>query len=532
MPVATGMGGGSSDGTEALNAVLEQSKYGNLPWYKNPGVRYLNIVLILALISSANNGYDGMLMGGIQSLPLWKAYFPEFDDKSPSYNASMLGVMVSGQQIGGVIALPFCPIMAEKAGRRLAIGWGAAVALAGAILQGAATNITMYILARVLLGFGVAFLMNASPLLITELCYPTSRGAYTSSFNSLWHLGSLLANVTTYSTFFHTDDSSWRIPGYVQAVPNALQLALIWLVPESPRWMIAHGKEEQALQVLGKYHGGGDENDALVRFEFHEIKEALRIERETAGSVNMWSPFIGAGNRKRMMVIGAIAFFSQWSGNALFSYYQDQVYNTIGITDTKSKLTINIGQSVWQITISIFASLLVDRLGRRTLFLASNVGMLITYIIWTAINASYTPETISDSAGRGALAVWFFYNATYAIAYSPLLVAYTVEILPYRIRSLGLTWMNFFVNVSLVFNSYVNPVAFAALKWKYYIVYMVWLLVELIFVYFFVIETKGHTLEEIGVLFDGNAGDLAGAAGRNDEEFGKTNVTLPEKVAA
>lgn len=532
MPVATGAVT-QSDGTEALNAVLEQSKYGNVPWYKNPGVRYLNIVLIVALISSANNGYDGMLMGGIQSLPFWQRYFPGFQE-----NKHFLGVMVSGQQIGGVFALPFCPILAEKAGRRLAIAIGAAIALAGSILQGAATSVGMYIASRILLGFGVAFLMNASPLLITEVAYPTSRGAYTSSFNSLWHLGSLLANVTTFSTLNIQNDNSWRIPGYMQGVPSAIQLLLVWLIPESPRWLIARGREEDALKVLGKYHGAGDENDALVRFEFHEIKEALRIERELTKDVNMFTPFKGKGNQRRMLVIGAIAFFSQWSGNALFSYYQKDVYETIGILESYDQLLINIFQSLWQIAVSIFASLLVDRLGRRTLFLASNVGMLVTYVIWTGLNGGWpsimvdgvkTP-TIPVSAGRAALAIWFFYNAAYAIAYSPLLVAYTVEILPYRIRSLGLTWMNFFVNCSLVFNNYVNPVAFAALEWKYYIVYAVWLVFELVFVYFFVIETKGHTLEEISVLFDGHSGEVAG--GSHDYESNKAAVALPEKVAA
>jgi sugar porter (SP) family MFS transporter len=427
--------------------------------------------------------------------------------------------LVGGQQLGGVVSLPFCPFVAEKFGRRPSIFLGATTALIGCALQGAANGATMFILARVLLGFGVGFLMNASPLLITELAYPTQRGSYTSTFNSLWHLGALLANITTFFSLNIPNDNQWRIPGYLQGLPTIFQFLFIWAIPESPRWLVSRGRDDDAIRVLSKYHAGGDVDDKLVQFEYNEIREAIRIERETTEKLAWNSPFIGKGNQRRMLVILAIAFFSQWSGNALFSYYQTKVYNTIGITASYDQLLINIFISLWNIVISVGASMFVDKIGRRTLFLASNVGMLISYIIWTAINAAYDGKQISPAAGRGALAMWFAYQAAYAIAYSPLLVAYTVEILPYRIRSLGLTYMNFFVNIALVFNNFVNPIAFEALGWKYYIVYAVWLLFELIFVYFFVIETKGHTLEEISRLFDGEDGsDLAVASARHDDD--------------
>lgn len=91
------------------------------------------------------------------------------------------------------------------------------------------------------------------------------------------------------------------------------------------------------------------------------------------------------------------------------------------------------------------------------------------------------------------------YSAFYGIAYSPLITSYTLEILPFNLRAKGYTVFAFAVSASLVFNQYINPIALGALQWKYYIVYCVWIAFELVFVYFFLIETKNRTLEETAV---------------------------------
>ena len=82
------------------------------------------------------------------------------------------------------------------------------------------------------------------------------------------------------------------------------------------------------------------------------------------------------------------------------------------------------------------------------------------------------------------------------MAYQPLIVSYSMEILPFSLRAKGYTIFAFSVSAALVFNQYINPIALAAISWKYYIVYCAWIAFELVFVYFFIIETKGRTLEE------------------------------------
>jgi hypothetical protein len=128
--------------------------------------------------------------------------------------------------------------------------------------------------------------------------------------------------------------------------------------------------------------------------------------------------------------------------------------------------------------------------------------MLVSYSIITAMSATYE-KTANVGSGRTLLAFVFIFNAFYAIAYTPLLVSYTVEILPFLIRAKGLAVMNFSVMAAIIFNQYTNPIALDALKWKYYLVYTCWLMFEFAFIWLWATETKGRSLEETAALFDG-----------------------------
>ena len=96
----------------------------------------------------------------------------------------------------------------------------------------------------------------------------------------------------------------------------------------------------------------------------------------------------------------------------------------------------------------------------------------------------------NKAAGNAVVAFIFLFYGFYDIAFTPLIVSYTVEILPYAIRSKGFNVFNFAISLSLIFNQYVNPIALAAIGWKYYIVYVCWVSFEFVFCYFFVVETK------------------------------------------
>lgn len=172
----------------------------------------------------------------------------------------------------------------------------------------------MFIAARFFIGFGVAIAHGASPLLVTELAHPQHRAVFTTIYNTTWYIGSIIAAWLTFGTFHIDNNWSWRIPSIAQAFPSILQIVFVWFVPESPRFLIARGKEEQAHKVMADVHANGDLDDEIVQLEMHEIRDTLKLEREFEN--NGWMELIRTpGNRHRLIILLSLGFFSQWSGN-------------------------------------------------------------------------------------------------------------------------------------------------------------------------------------------------------------------------
>ncbi|KAL7279182.1 hypothetical protein ACG7TL_007022 [Trametes sanguinea] len=462
------------------------------------GIRVLNLLLIVPLLTASINGLDSSLVNGLQILPAWQDFFKHPDGKT-------LGLISAAQVIGSIAGLPFTPYCSDNLGRRPTLFIGALVMLAGVALQSSATGIGMFIGARGLIGFGLTFALNAAPLLITELAYPTQRGKLTSMYNASWYFGSILSAWTCFGAWNGAGTSpwSWRIPTLIQALGPVIQVFLIWLVPESPRFLVAKGRESKAASALARFHSmTADERDPLVVFEMAQIRHALKMEKEAAQSTSFSTLFATPGNRRRMCIIIALAIFSQWSGNGLVSYYINLVLEGVGISDAGTKAAINGGLQVWNLVAAMSGALLVDKLGRRTLFIISNVGMLIDFAAWTLTTALF--NTLHEAAAaKATIPFIFIFYFFYDIAYTPMLIAYTLEILPFNIRAKGFAVMNLVVSLTLAFNQFVNPWALDAIGWKYYLVYCGWLIIELVFIVVCIIETKGRTLEETAALFDG-----------------------------
>jgi hypothetical protein len=217
---------------------------------------------------------------------------------------------------------------------------------------------------------------------------------------------------TTFGTFKIDNSWSWRVPSALQGLPSVLQVCLILFGPESPRWLVAKGREAEALQTLAYYHADGNDQDPLVQYEYNEIKTAIDFDRTVAANVGYKSLFTTPGNRKRMRIIVAIAFFSQWSGNGLLSYYLSKVMDSIGITDPTLQLLINGILAIWNLCWAVAASFSVERIGRRTSFITSAALMLLFFTLMTTCAGVYQ-EHGSKSAGNAFLAFIFLYYAAY-----------------------------------------------------------------------------------------------------------------------
>ena len=278
-----------------------------------------------------------------------------------------------------------------------------------------------------------------------------------------------------FGTNFLNSDASWRIPALGQAIPSIIQLAFIYWVPESPRFLMAKDKHEQALAVLAKYHGNGNENNATVQFEYREIKDTIRMEMENKANSTYLDFFRTRGNRYRLALLLSLGIFSQWSGNAIISNYQSVLYDTAGVTDSTVKLGLSGGGTVLSLFVSVTMAMLVDKVGRRPMFLAATGGMFGTFVFWT-LTAGLFEEHNLPGANIGMIFFIWLFGIMYSLAWSGLLVGYAIEILPYKLRAKGLMIMNYTVQAALTLNIYANPVAFDFFKghsWKLYLIYTV-----------------------------------------------------------
>ncbi|KAK5939703.1 hypothetical protein PMZ80_008083 [Knufia obscura] len=476
-------------------------------WWQCSNMRKLYILIVIMITTNTANGFDGSMMNGLQSLTYWQEYFDH-------PKGSILGLFNASMSLGSLIGLFFVPYLIDWAGRRSGILIGSMIMLLGVGLQAGARNFGMFIASRLLIGFGDCIVLGAAPLLIAELAHPQDRAILVTLSGASYHSGAFIASWVTYATLQIPSDWSWRLPSLLQCTFSIIIAITILFTPESPRWLISKDRREEALDILVKYHGDGDRDNQLVLLEYGEIVAAIKLDQE-AGRTSWVDLVKTKGNRKRIGIITALGFFSQWSGNGLISYYLHQVMNDIGITSADTQLGINGGLKTWSLFTNTFMSFFVDKIGRRPMYLISTIGTLVAFNIWTIIAARYA-ATPMNSLGIGFVFMIFVYGFFYDFK-NGLMASYTTEILPYGLRAKGFTWLNFCVTASLFFNQYVNAIALDALKWKYYICYCVFLGFEVFIIYCFLIETRYTPMEEIAKYFDGEEATLDVAAVANEQ---------------
>ncbi|KAG4266716.1 hypothetical protein FPRO04_13188 [Fusarium proliferatum] len=468
-------------------------------WYKSAARRHLYFLLFPAcVVSYATSGYDGSMMNSLQTVSYW-------DDFFDNPRGSQLGLMSAIMSLGSICSTPIAPFVADKYGRRWGITTGSIIMVAGAILQCESTNFAMFVVSRFILGFGLSFATTASPSMVSELSHPKDRVTITAICNTCWFLGSIAAAWITYGTRVIPSTWSWRIPSLLQMAPSLIQLSTVWFLPESPRWLISNDRSEEALEALTKYHGEGVKTE-LVELEYEEIRAA--IEQEKLSGQTTWKSMVSTkGNRYRMFLVICMGLMSQWSGNGLISYYLSRVMDTVGITNKKTQALVNGLINIWNWALALTSACFVDRIGRRPLFRISTVGMLLVFTGWTIASERFA-ATEAKSAGVAVMALIFVYEIFYCMAFSPLPVAYSVEVLPYSIRAKGMGVYVLATKCAVFVNQYVNPVGLDSIGWRYYLVYVAVLIVESFIAYGWFLETKGKALEEIAVIFDGEAADV------------------------
>lgn len=155
---------------------------------------------------------------------------------------------------------------------------GSLIICLGSAIIASAKHQPQFVGGRFVLGFGVSILTTAAPSYCVEICPPQWRGRMTGFYNCGWFGGSIPAAGITLATQKMTNDWAWRLPLVLQCAPAFVVICSAMFIPESPRWLMAQGRDKEALAFLTKYHGAGDEQDPIVQLEYTEFKEQIEID--------------------------------------------------------------------------------------------------------------------------------------------------------------------------------------------------------------------------------------------------------------
>ncbi|KAK1218310.1 hypothetical protein PQX77_019002 [Marasmius sp. AFHP31] len=424
---------------------------------------------------------------------------------NPAATGAIVATYIAGEAIGAITQM----VLGDRLGRKRFMQMMCIIVTIGTTIQTAAQSYAMFLVGRILTGVAVGGLIGTVPIYNSEISPPESRGTIGGLSGYMISLGACVANWIGYLCGFapSTNGNSfqWRFPLALQIPPGiVLVLGLEWVLPDSPRWLIRCGRDEDARRAFGKIRrggggGGGGEGEAEgegLKREFEDMKEQILFEksREITSITEAWQKY-----RKRVAVAVFVQAMTSLTGVNVISYYQTILYTSLGITGQKSLLLAAIFGTVG-FMVNVISIHLLDRFGRRKMLLLGT-GFLVVDMIYSAVMGKYfSGGSNKVGAGFAILGIYMYTSIYYGLINSTTWL-YGVEVLPVSLRSkiTGLAALvHFVVNIGV---TEAGPSAFANIGENYYYVFIGATSTFFVVVYFFFPETKGKTLEMIAADF-------------------------------
>lgn len=450
-------------------------------------------------------GYNQAGIGGLLSLPAWTHTFPEIDTThttgaKKSGNASLQGLVVSTFVLGALVGCLGCLYLGDLLGRRKCIFIAATLTLVGEIVCASSTAISQFVIGRSVIGVAIGILSSTVPVWQAECSPPAHRGKHIVLDGLFTTLGyTLVSWINLGSSKIKGSHSSfsWRLPLGIPVTFSIMLMSFIFIMPESPRWLIRVGRHVEAIEVLSQLKDLPTDNPQLLA-EVAEIQSALENSRiEKASLKDMFS----MGPDKlfyRFCLCIIMQFYQQMSGANLISVYAPVIFEQdLGLPSATARLLTG-GALTWKFLSSFVAFFTIDRFGRRALFMFSGLGMGTCMLI-LAITTGY--NSANSAASYTSVVAIFMFNFFVPIGFLGANFLYCAEVAPVSLRvgmsaiSTANHWLwNFVVVMS-------TPVAIDRIGQWYFSVFAIIGLSIPITVWFWFPETMGRSLEEIDLLF-------------------------------
>jgi len=429
---------------------------------------YLLLISLVAALGGLLFGFDTAIISG--TIPFIQPYF--------DLSEIGLGWVVGSLIIGCIIGASFAGKLADVMGRKKILIITSSFFVVSTIGTALATNVSQFVIARILGGIAVGAASIVSPMYIAEISPSKIRGTMVSLNQLTITMGILISYLINY--FLVDIDNNWRWMFFSGIFPSVLFFVLLFFVPESPRWLVKKSFREKSFAILEKV--GGQDNAVI---EMDQIVESLKIPE------GKFRELFAKRTRRALMIGVALSFFMQITGITVVIYYAPIILakSNIGVSDSLFQTSF-IGLINFLFT--FIAIWLVDKAGRRPLFLTGAFGMTIT--LSALAFAFFTGRT----EGFVILIIILAYIAFFASCMGPVFWVLISEIFPNRLRGTAMSvaifvvWLTNFTGV-LIFPWMMKNLGSATT----FLFYAIMSLLMFLFSIKYFPETKGKTLEEI-----------------------------------
>ncbi|KAJ3372195.1 hypothetical protein HDU91_004130 [Kappamyces sp. JEL0680] len=416
----------------------------------NKGFLALYFASFIAFLNSAINGYDNSLLGGIITMPAFLNTIGDIRQETASETLAL----VNGLLTLGAVAGTFCvgPLM-NAFGRVRGMQFGSLIIIVSAFIEVLPQSLTWFEIGRFLLGFGVAFVVTAAPTYVVEVAHPVFRGRAGAIYNTGWNVGAVPCALILYGCGKIEGNLSWQIPLLLQAGFSAIVLLGGFFIPESPRWLMSKGRNDEARAFFTKYHADGDASDPFIDEQMREFANAMALE-STGNATTYLDLFRTPALRYQVGLLVSIAIFTQYAGNGVSGgtyFTQILKYMNLGQTGDSQRLFNLVSACIGSIP-GFVGGGFADKLNRRTVLIRGSILLTILFTLFTICC-----NLLDQGAVWGYLGFVLvnLFNIVYSFCYTPLQSLYPVEILDYKARATGMAFEQFIINAILFAQNFI-----------------------------------------------------------------------------